>query len=69
MRPANFAVARDRFSLTGADPATEPSAEACAPRRDKTSCPFPAWGNQGRKQGQGSALDPPRAKPLEPTRQ
>jgi hypothetical protein len=27
----------------------------------ETSCPFPARGNQGRKQGEGSALDPPRA--------
>jgi hypothetical protein len=32
----------------------------------KTSCPFPARLIPEGKQGQGSALDPPRAEPLEP---
>jgi hypothetical protein len=35
-------------------------------RPAKTSCPFPARLIPEGKQGQGSALDPPRAEPLEP---
>jgi hypothetical protein len=32
----------------------------------ETSCPFLARRNREGKEGQGSALDPPRAQPLEP---